>query len=86
MRLLYFSYFTFSFAAKLSSQWNERYMELVEFQKEFGHCNVPRNHINQKLANWAHNQKTEFKLVMKGSPSPLTPARRELLEKIGFKI
>jgi superfamily II DNA or RNA helicase len=38
--------------------WDERFNELVEFKKEFGHCIVPfRWSRNKSLSTWLNNQK-----------------------------
>ena len=47
-------------------QWEERYQELVEFRKKFGHCLVPHNwEPNRALAQWVKRQRYQYKLKMK---------------------
>jgi superfamily II DNA or RNA helicase len=44
--------------------WERNYKALLEFNKEFGHCNVPgKNALPQykKLGNWVGNQRTIYK-------------------------
>jgi hypothetical protein len=36
-----------------AGQWNERFQELMQFRKEYGHLFVPHSYpLNQKLAQW----------------------------------
>lgn len=40
----------------LESQWEQRYTELLDFKKEYGHCNVPKTYAkNRKLGAWVAN-------------------------------
>jgi superfamily II DNA or RNA helicase len=72
---------------RLSFNWNPRqtnwrgiYLELVKFQKRFGHCRVPQNwKENNSLAHWVKTQRQDF------AKSELHGDRIALLEKIGFE-
>jgi hypothetical protein len=44
--------------------WMLRYNELVEYKREFGHCNVPYSYIrksNPQLCSWVGEQRRRFK-------------------------
>ncbi len=42
--------------------WNEKYDELIAFQKEHNHCNVPRGYpLNPPLARWCGRQRAHKK-------------------------
>jgi len=59
--------------------WEDRYQELIEFKKTYGHCNVPYNYPdNPQLGIWVINQRQSKK------NSKLLPERERLLEEIGF--
>ncbi|MBM2813699.1 MAG: box helicase [Ignavibacteria bacterium] len=58
--------------------WNNRFEELIQFKKEFGHCNVPyRYKKNPELSSWVSNQRTYF--------AKLSDERIKMLNEIGFK-
>lgn len=38
------------------ASWNQRFEELQNFKKEYGHCRVPRK--TPKLGSWVDNQRT----------------------------
>lgn len=71
---------------RLSFNWNPRetnwrgvYLELVKFQRQFGHCRVPQNwKENNSLAHWVKTQRMDY---LSGE---LHGDRIALLEKIGF--
>ena len=71
---------------RLSFNWNPRetnwrgiYLELVQFQKRFGHCRVPQNwKENNSLAYWVKTQRVDF------AKGELHGDRVVLLDKIGF--
>ncbi|MBE2179952.1 MAG: Helicase associated domain protein [Chthoniobacterales bacterium] len=61
------------------TNWRGAYLELVKFQKRFGHCRVPQNwKENNSLAHWVKTQRMDF---LSGE---LHGDRIALLEKIGF--
>lgn len=59
-------------------QWNERYMLLIDFKKEFGHCNVPDKTICKgcELGRWVTRQRVR--------KPKLSPDRILRLNSIGF--
>jgi superfamily II DNA or RNA helicase len=63
----------------LADAWDERYGELCEFSKRFGHCNVKNNWPeNRKLANWVVHQRQFW------DQGQLKPDRIRRLESIRF--
>jgi hypothetical protein len=66
--------------------WFEKYKELDEFRKEFGHCLVVPNNgpKNVKLAQWVKRQRHQYKCRSEGKHSHLTDDRMEALENLGF--
>lgn len=66
--------------------WLERWQELVYFQQEFGHANVPSNHPqNPQLATWVKCQRRQYKLFWDGKPSNMNLERIQRLESVGFE-
>ncbi|MCW5199834.1 helicase associated domain-containing protein, partial [Desulfobulbus sp. F1] len=62
-----------------TDKWEERYLQLLYFKEEHGHCNVPHNYSdNQQLGTWVSNQRRQRK------QNKLRPERERLLEEIGF--
>lgn len=60
--------------------WRGSYLELVRFQKRFGHCRVPQNwRENNSLAYWVKTQRSDF------AEGVLHPDRIALLNKLGFE-
>ena len=71
--------------SKRFNSWNERYNELVEFKRVNGHCNVPSVFDeNPALTQWVKRQRYQHTLKSSNKHSVLTPARFEMLERIGF--
>jgi hypothetical protein len=71
---------------KNSVAWEGRLRELAEYRKIQGHCNVPTNYIeNPQLAKWVADQRTKYKLRVKGKTSPMTLSRIKELESLGFE-
>ena len=65
--------------------WYSNYLDLIEFKKRFGHCNVPQTYLEKKkLGIWVKNQRTDYTQMCKGNKHFLTKARIDLLEKLGF--
>lgn len=61
------------------TNWRGIYLELVKFQKRFGHCRVPQNwKENNSLAHWVKTQRFDY------AKGELHGGRISLLEKIGF--
>jgi hypothetical protein len=66
-------------------QWNERYSELVAYESEVGHCNVPYHWpSNPPLSQWVKRQRHQYKLKMEGKHSNLTDDREQVLADVGF--
>lgn len=65
--------------------WREKLDALQAFKKEQGHCNVPSNYTDKKLATWVKCQRRQYKLYWDGKPSAMSPERILELEKIGFE-
>jgi len=63
--------------------WNERFKELIQFNEEHGHCNVPHKYkANPELGVWVTTQRTAKK--GKGTYK-ISPEQINRLEGIGFK-
>ncbi|KAG7340188.1 helicase domain protein [Nitzschia inconspicua] len=68
-----------------TGQWNDRYQELLIFQRQHGHLFVPHSYpSNQKLAQWVKRQRYQYKLKQNGQHSTLSIEREELLSSAGF--
>ena len=65
--------------------WREKLDALGAFRTEQGHCNVPSNYRDKKLATWVKCQRRQYKLYWDGKPSAMSPERILELEKIGFE-
>jgi len=66
--------------------WLERWQELVQFQQQYGHANVPSNHPqNPQLATWVKCQRRQYKLFWDGKPSNMNLERIQRLESVGFE-
>ena len=76
--------FEFKCLRLIGPTWDQRFQELVDFQKINGHTNVPTN--SEPLRRWAENQRRAFHQGEEGKHSPLAIERREKLESIGFRF
>ena len=56
--------------------WETRYQHLLSFKAEQGHCNVPANYQDKKLARWVARQR---KIIAK-----IPAERKQKLDEIGF--
>lgn len=65
--------------------WREKLDSLSVFRQEHGHCNVPSNYKDKKLATWVKCQRRQYKLYWDGKPSAMTPDRIAQLERSGFE-
>lgn len=65
--------------------WREKLVALAVFRKDHGHCNVPSNFQDKKLATWVKCQRRQYKLYWDGKPSAMTPDRIAELERAGFE-
>lgn len=60
--------------------WEERYSQLVNYQRLNGHCNVPQQTQHDSLARWVNHQRETYK------KNSLSTERFDLLEQIGFQF
>ncbi len=60
------------------SRWQARFNQLMNFKQEYGHCNVPINYKDRKLARWVSVMRKSYK------KNCLSQERIKLLEAIGF--
>ncbi|KAG7340228.1 helicase domain protein [Nitzschia inconspicua] len=68
-----------------TSQWDDRFQELMAFRQEHGHLLVPHSYSsNQKLAQWVKRQRHQYKRKHTGHHSTLTDEREEKLRAVGF--
>jgi len=66
--------------------WQERLRELLDFEAEFGNCDVPAVYpSNPPLGSWVKCQRRQYKLFLEGKPSNMTKDRQIELEKYGFQ-
>jgi hypothetical protein len=63
--------------------WEERYTELVSFQKKHGHCRVPQTDC--ELGQWVVSQRYQYRFYLKGKPSHMTADRIQRLTSIDFE-
>ena len=78
-----------------NENWESMYQELVEYQKEHGHCNMykrkdddPNGHwvraARPQLVDFSAHQRKEHKKFKNGEHSEMTQERFEKLNAIGF--
>ena len=66
--------------------WDTRFDELVAFKEANGHCNVPNNYVqNKKLGSFVKKQREDYRKKKSGKKSPMSDARIQKLEGIGFQ-
>jgi hypothetical protein len=73
---------------KRDRSWDEFYTALVQYKKEHGNCDVPRDYENdRRLGKWVNNQRSLWKAIQIGKTQskPEYESRFEKLEKHGFK-
>jgi len=69
----------------VSSSWNERFQELIQFREANDHCFVPHKYPqNPKLSQWVRKQRHQRKRKEKGLHSTLSDERQEMLTNAGF--
>jgi hypothetical protein len=69
-----------------TTSWMERWSELYEFRRQFGHSNVPSNfQPNWPLAIWVKCQRRQYKLYRSDKPSNMTIDRVQQLDGLDFK-
>lgn len=65
--------------------WSEKFEDLCEFRRQYGHCHVPHTYTeNAPLAQWVKRQRYQYKLKSEGKRSTLSDERVRLLDQIGF--
>jgi Helicase associated domain len=68
-----------------AGQWAEKFDELCQYRSVNGHCLVPHTYgENLSLARWVKRQRYQYKLMLEGKQSTMTPERVTALEDIGF--
>lgn len=65
--------------------WSEKVAALVNFKRLNGHCNVPSNHSDKRLATWVKCQRRQYKLYKQKKSSAMSAVRIQQLETIGFE-
>jgi hypothetical protein len=66
-------------------EWEHRYQELVDYKSNNDDCKVPQHYKeNRALGKWVAKQREQYKLMLKGQHSFLTPYRLEKLNDLGF--
>lgn len=69
----------FQWAESNTDKWEERYVQLLYFKDEYGHCNVPSNYPdNPQLANWVSQQRQNRRR------GKILPERKKMLDEVGF--
>jgi hypothetical protein len=70
---------------KRKSKWQNCYLELLDYKKEHGNCNVPFAYAKLPgLAQWVKRQRYQYKIKVNGKHSHLADDRQQLLEDAGF--
>jgi hypothetical protein len=65
--------------------WDQRYKDLKQFVKTFGHSDVPHEwEVNPQLGFWVANQRQQYRYLQLGKKSSLTEDRIKMLNDIGF--
>mmetsp|Transcript_15872 Transcript_15872/g.23740 ORF Transcript_15872/g.23740 Transcript_15872/m.23740 type:complete len:308 (+) Transcript_15872:117-1040(+) len=76
---------SFPWTTRSEQLWQERINDLMEYKRKHGDCMVPRKYPpNEQLAAWVATQRKNYNRREKGQPSPLTIARIQELEELGF--
>ena len=71
--------------ARADEYWQSKYDELVAFQREHGHSNVPQKYCNGSLGSWVNRQRIAYRKKDDGDGvTGMKQNRIDLLEKIGF--
>jgi hypothetical protein len=70
---------------RYDATWEDRLSELANYRKMHGHCVVPHNYSDIKLANWILTQRQEYTLHVKGKTTHMTTFRIKELESLGFE-
>lgn len=68
-----------------AENWMEKYDELCEFRRIYGHCLVPNVFPeNPPLAQWVKRQRYQYKLKCNNKRSSMSDERIQALEQVGF--
>mmetsp|Transcript_2145 Transcript_2145/g.6204 ORF Transcript_2145/g.6204 Transcript_2145/m.6204 type:complete len:528 (-) Transcript_2145:1233-2816(-) len=71
---------------RVTTSWETRYQELLNYRRQCGHVNVPwRWKTNRPLAAWVNAQRKKYMDIRKGRKSNLTQDNIRLLDEIGFR-
>lgn len=66
-------------------KWNARLKELLQYRQEYGDCLVPHTFTpNPQLARWVKRQRRQYKLMLEGRQSTMSPDRLEILNEVSF--
>jgi hypothetical protein len=66
--------------------WEAHLSELADYRKIHGHCNDPHRYSkNSKVGYWVTTQRYNYNKHREGKKSPLTAARIQALESLGFE-
>jgi hypothetical protein len=67
------------------TKWCQRYEQLVQFQKQFGHTRlITKNCKDPALMAWVKHQRHQKRYFDKGTGNELTEERAKLLNDIEF--
>lgn len=65
--------------------WLIHYASLVNFHREFGHCDIPQKwEPNPKLGMWVSNQRYHYKNLQLGKKPSLKEERLKMLNSLNF--
>ena len=68
-----------------NASWEEKFTQLVEYHKSFGHCNVSGKQTEHRpLCIWVKCQRRQRKFMEKNQKSTMTQERIERLDALGF--
>ena len=68
-----------------AEQWQEKLDELVQYKATTGSCMIPHRFAdNGPLARWVKRQRYQYKLMLDGERTTMTPDRAKVLSDIGF--
>ena len=71
---------------RVTTSWETRYQELLNYKQQYGHPNVPwRWKTNRPLAAWVNAQRKKYVDLQKGRKTNLTEENIRLLDEIGFR-
>jgi len=69
----------------INEAWEIRLEELRDFRQTYGHCRVPKIHLeNLTLGHWVSYMRKEFRKRKEGKQSSMTAERIAALNNLGF--